>query len=117
MRLIDLADNIYVGVTSTTSASEWYMDKLQMKPVVVSGSDGDCVTLGFDKDLDIALFLGPRSEDQGPTPILQTSNAAKARDVLTMRGVNVGPLETDRQGTRYFTMRDLEGNEIEIAEM
>jgi hypothetical protein len=32
------------------------------------------------------------------------------------RGVNVGPIETDRQGTRYFAMQDLEGNAIEVSE-
>jgi hypothetical protein len=28
----------------------------------------------------------------------------------------VGALEEDRQGTRYFEMRDLEGNVVEVAE-
>jgi catechol 2,3-dioxygenase-like lactoylglutathione lyase family enzyme len=117
MRLIDLADNIYVGVTDTEAAARWYIEKLGMRRVVVSSGDGECVTLGFDKDMDVALALGPPGDFQSPTPILQTSNAAKAHELLTGRCVNVGPVEVDRQGTRYFVMKDVEGNEIEVAEM
>jgi hypothetical protein len=40
----------------------------------------------------------------------------KAREVLSSRGVNVGDVQEDRQGTQYFQMRDLEGNLIEVAE-
>jgi predicted enzyme related to lactoylglutathione lyase len=38
------------------------------------------------------------------------------RDVLAARGVNVGTIERDRQGTRYFEIRDPEGNEIEVVD-
>ena len=31
-------------------------------------------------------------------------------------GVNVGEIQQDRQGTRFFEMRDLENNVIEIVE-
>ena len=45
-----------------------------------------------------------------------TGNAAKAREWLLARGINVGPDQTDGQGTHYVEFRDLEDNIIEICE-
>jgi hypothetical protein len=92
MRLIDLADNIYVGVTDIEAASAWYIEHLQMRPVVISSDDASYVTLGFDKKADIALFLGPRTQESAPSPVFSTSNAEKAREMLDRRGVHVGPI-------------------------
>jgi hypothetical protein len=36
--------------------------------------------------------------------------------LLSSRGVSISPVDSDRQGTRYFVMRDLEGNEIDVTE-
>jgi len=47
---------------------------------------------------------------------IYASNVKKAREVLGSRGVNVGDIQEDRQGTHYFQMRDLEGNLIEVSE-
>lgn len=117
MRLIDLADNVAVEVMDPHGASAWYQQKLGMIPVTLGGTESENVTLAFDKNSDSALWLIPKSDDPGPTPILATTNASKANGTLSERGVSVGPVETDRQGTRYFVMRDVEGNEIEVAEM
>jgi predicted enzyme related to lactoylglutathione lyase len=35
---------------------------------------------------------------------------------MAARGVNVGIIERDRQGIRYFQIHDPEGNEIEVVE-
>jgi hypothetical protein len=48
--------------------------------------------------------------------MLYTSRIEKARDYLSSRGVNVDEIQQDRQGTRFFEMRDLESNVIEICE-
>jgi len=48
--------------------------------------------------------------------MLYASDVKKAREVLSSRGVNVGDIQEDRQGTHYFEMRDLEGNLIEVSE-
>jgi hypothetical protein len=47
---------------------------------------------------------------------MDTASAAKAREWLLARGVEVGPVQTDRQGTHFVEMRDLENNMIEICE-
>jgi hypothetical protein len=48
--------------------------------------------------------------------MLYTSRIEKAREYLTSRGVFVGEIQQDRQGTHFFEMRDLENNVIEICE-
>ncbi len=119
MRLLDLQDNLYIGVTDIQGASSWYQEKLELKPVTVTCEDvDDCITLGYsNKEEYPALALGPRTPEPGPRPIFSSGNCSKARDALLSRGINVGPLETDRQGTRYFVFRDMENNEIEVAEL
>jgi hypothetical protein len=47
---------------------------------------------------------------------MNASSVKKAREFLIARGVNVRPIQEDRQGTHFFEMRDLEGNVIEISE-
>ena len=78
-----------------------------------------CVALGFSKkDQTCIAVLGPRGKptDETTTPMLYASKIGKAREVLASRGVNVGEIQEDRQGTHYFEMRDLEGNVIEVSE-
>jgi hypothetical protein len=48
--------------------------------------------------------------------MLYTANIAKARDYLLARGVEATKIQRDRQNTKFFEMRDLEGNLIEICQ-
>ena len=50
------------------------------------------------------------------TRMLYSGALEKAHGWLNSRGVSVGPILTDRQGTRYFAMQDLEGNPLEVSE-
>jgi hypothetical protein len=69
------------------------------------------------KDQTCIAVLGPQGKPtDGTTPMLYASNIGKAREVLGSRGVYVGGIQQDRQGTHYFEMRDLEGNVIEVSE-
>ena len=72
--------------------------------------------LGFSTE-DCAVCLGPpgRSSEEF-THSMNASSVKKAREFLIARGVNVRPIQEDRQGTHFFEMRDLEGNVIEISE-
>ena len=117
MSLLRIPDPIYIGVTDAVAASLWYREKLGLQQVLAPTSDaGDCVSLAFSKRDETAIILGPRDSTTDQTPILYATNIGKAIDLLSSRGVSVTPLESDRQGTRYFVMRDLEGNEIEVTE-
>ena len=70
--------------------------------------------MGFSKnDQTCIAVLGPQSKPtDGTTPMLCASNIKKAREVLGSRGVNVGEIQQDRQGTHYFEMRDLVGTQL-----
>ncbi len=108
----------YIGVIDIAAATAWYIDKLGLRKVKVDLDDGeDCIALGFFKE-DYAICLGPTGRSSGEfTPMLNSGSLTKAREFLISRGVNVGEIQEDRQGTHFFEMRDLEGNLIEISEV
>ena len=117
MFLLQIPDSIYIGVTDAVAASVWYREKLGLQQVVAPTSDaGDCVSLAFSKQDEASIILGPRDSTTDQRPILYATDIRRARAQLSARGVSVTPIESDRQGTRYFVMRDLEANEIEVAE-
>jgi hypothetical protein len=118
MSLLAIADSFYIGVLDLAAATSWYIEKIGLQKIPAEMDDAEgCVTLGFSKKDRTAIALGPRGNPtDGTTPMLYASNVKKAREVLGSRGVNVGDVQEDRQGTHYFQMRDLEGNLIEVSE-
>lgn len=117
MSLLTIPDSIYIGVTDAAAASDWYKEKFGLQQVLLSMENAEeCISLAFSKRDETAIILGPRSAPTEAQPMLYASNIEKARDLLASRGVSVGPIEEDRQGTRHFMMRDLESNELEVTE-
>jgi|SRR5579871_3598545 catechol-2,3-dioxygenase len=117
MSLLRIADSIYLGVIDVASACTWYMDNLGLRQVISQADEEECTSLAFSKRDTAVITLGPRGRPtDSATPMLYASNVEKARDALLSRGVSVGAIEVDRQGTHYFLMRDLDGNQIEITE-
>jgi hypothetical protein len=118
MSLLAIADSFYIGVLDLTASTSWYIEKLGLQKVMVEMDDADgCVALGFSKKDQTAIALGPRGKPADEaTPRLYASNVKKASEILRSRGVNVGDVQQDRQGTQYFEIRDLEGNLIEVSE-
>jgi len=113
MPLLTIADSFYIGVLDVESATSWYIEKLWLQKVPAEMGDPEgCVALGFCKRIKPTS----PSSDLGSnrlmetTPMLYASNIKKAREVLGSRGLNVGEIQEDRQGTHYFEMRDLEGS-------
>jgi catechol 2,3-dioxygenase-like lactoylglutathione lyase family enzyme len=115
--LYNAGSSNYIGVVDITAATAWYIDKLGLRRIEVEQDDcEDCVALGFSKD-DYAVCLGPAGRPTDElTPMFNSSNLKKAREFLLARGVNVTDIQKDRQATKYFEMRDLEGNVIEVSE-
>ena len=118
MPLLTIADSFYIGVLDVESATSWYIEKLGLQKVPADMDDPEgCVALGFSNEDQTCAVLGPPGKPtDGTTPILYASNILKAREVLGSRGVIVGEVQEDRQGTHYFEMRDLEGTVIEVSE-
>jgi len=119
MSLFKPAGTNYIAVKDSAAAASWYKDKLGLRKINIELDDGG-IALGFSDD-QCALVLGsPLPPADGPpsgeTNMLYASNLKKAREFLSVRGVNVGDIQQDRQGTHYFEMRDPEGNVIEICE-
>jgi hypothetical protein len=111
-----IAESVYTGVLDVTAASLWYIEKLGLQEGVSMEDEEGCLSLGFSKKEMTSITVGPRGRaTDGNTPMLYASNVEKAREKLASRGVSVGPIEEDRQGTHYFVMRDLDGNQIEIT--
>jgi catechol 2,3-dioxygenase-like lactoylglutathione lyase family enzyme len=107
----------YVGVRDIQAAVAWYAEKLGLRPIKVEMDDcADCIVLGFSKE-EWAVTVGPiGASSEEFTHSFVTGNVTKAHEYLNSRGVQVSDIQQDRQGTRYFEMRDLEGNAIEITE-
>ena len=118
MSLLWVADSFYVGVRDVAAATAWYREKFGLKETSLElGEVEGCVGLAFPKALPAPIILGPVTVSTDTTTrMLYTSDVTTARKWLITRGVEAGAIETDRQGTKYFSIRDLEGNPIEVSE-
>lgn len=98
------------------SVLPWYVGKLGLSKLTFDRSDPGIATLRFKEDGNSVVLTTRSGFQTDKTPILFTRKIGKVRDVMTERGVNPGIIEKDRQGIRYFQIRDPEGNEIEVVE-
>lgn len=107
----------YMPVSNVEAATAWYRETFGVKPADIPLDDGeDCVALGFDEE-SCLFVLGPKGKSSGElTARLFTSKLEKSRDYLQSRGVPVGAIQQDEQGTHFFQASDVEGNPIEICE-
>jgi len=106
---------IVVAVRDVDAAAAWYKQKLELpeSQKIEDDETGGLELSTRHQEIKVLLFAGTDYPDR---PILNTRNAAKAREWLLARGVEAGPVQTDRQGTHFIEMHDLEGNSIEICE-
>ena len=118
MSLLWIAESFYVGVRHLASSTSWYIEKLGLKETDVElDEDVGCIALAFPKEAPTTIVLGPlKPATDTTTRMLYSGALEKAHGWLNSRGVSVGPILTDRQGTRYFAMQDLEGNPLEVSE-
>ena len=110
---------ITVGVREMTAATAWYKEKFGVRESGNKFEDGnpeDTELVSSDDREFVIILLAGVEESGDPPPIINTSDAKKAREWLAARGVNVSAVQADRQGTHYIEMRDLDNNLIEIAE-
>ena len=63
-----------------------------------------------------SITLTTKTEGTDKALILFAKSIRKMKEVLSARGIAVGAIEQDRQGTRYFEIHDPEGNAIEVVE-
>jgi len=112
-----IPQNARIFVRDVDSVAPWYVDKLGLRrsadsPWVESGA----ASYRFKEDGKSITLTTKTSYGTEKTLILLTKRIGRMRGVLSARGIDVGPIEQDRQGTRYFEIRDPEGNAIEIVD-
>jgi hypothetical protein len=84
MSLLRPGGTNHIGVRGLAAATAWYREKLGLPKIDDEMDEPEgCIALGFIKD-EYAITLGPpgRSKDSS-------------------RGVNIGEIQQDRQGTHY----------------
>jgi hypothetical protein len=109
----------YMPVRDLSAATRWYKEKFGLREIDIDMDEPEgCIALGFSKNPDdYAFTLGPIGKPTDElNPRLFTSNIKKAHEFLISCGVNTEEIQQDGQGTRFFTIRDLESNAIEISE-
>ena len=111
------APSVRVLVRDIDSVSPWYIEKLGLRKLAESpwGESG-VATFRFKEDGNSVVLTTRAGLGTGKTAMLFTKKIGRIRDVLVARGVKVGAIEQDRQGIRYFQIRDPEGNLIEVIE-
>jgi hypothetical protein len=81
-------------------------------------------TVAFQLGSDAGILIIALPDDKVPgtiepvpaVPTIFTDNIKQARGLLESRGVAVGPIRNDRQGTHYFEFRDADENLLEVSE-
>jgi predicted enzyme related to lactoylglutathione lyase len=104
-------------VRNIDSVSPWYIETLGLYKSTgnnVGNSSG--ATFRFKEDGNPVVLTTRDDLGLGQTPMLFTKKISKMKDLLAARGAEVGTIQRDRQGIRYFEIRDPEGNEIEVVE-
>lgn len=104
-------------VRDLDSASRWYADKfgLERQTDGVAGRP-EFAKLAFKQDGKSLVLAKTDGLTSDKRLILFTRKIGRMKDVLTARGVKVGAIEQDRQGTTFFEICDPDGNEIEIVQ-
>lgn len=112
-----ISSSTRIVVRDIDSVAPWYAEKLGLRKLSENprGETG-IATFRFKEDGNSVVLTTHGDFRTGKTPILFTKKIDKMREVMSARGVSVGMIEQDRQGTRYFQVRDPEGNEIEVVQ-
>jgi hypothetical protein len=115
-----IREDANITVRNPENCKNWYLqtfDAIVVDPKYVDLDDEEkdgCVFLGWQKNVP-SMCLMPGNPAQSVTSIACT-NLNKAADYLSRKGVTVSPIEEDRAGTKFFEMRDCEGNTVEFRE-
>lgn len=113
-------DTVIVRVGDLERARAWYEEKLAFRAAFTHDASRIVV---FDACGETSLTIwelgaGERKASGGEEasfPILYAEGIAAAHTALRERGVEVGEIEGEARGTQWFTLRDLEGNRLDVC--
>ena len=114
------AGDVVSEVHDVVAAQRWYSEKLGL-PYSSRDVEEASMELGYSAD-EVVVYLVEISGSERPNksmgrpPIMFVGKLADAHGHLSSRGVDVGPIQSDSGGNRFFRFRDLEGNELEVCQ-
>ena len=115
--LLAVSQPTYVAVRDIANAAPWYAEKFGLRKLAAAEqAQSDGATLQFNENTHPVILILKDPVAPRPAPVFFTHKVGKVRDALIARGVNAGPVQQDRQGTRFFELLDGEGNTIEVSE-
>jgi catechol 2,3-dioxygenase-like lactoylglutathione lyase family enzyme len=126
-----LDDNANLYVSNIETAEAWYRESLGFKTRPMT--DGD---EGEWSDVEAAIVCKFKQEEEEPgiyvmklvagaddgtrsdgsDAIFICRNLSEAADLLTWRGVSVGPVQEDGDGSKFFFVQDPDGNKLQVLE-
>jgi catechol 2,3-dioxygenase-like lactoylglutathione lyase family enzyme len=114
------AGDVVAKVHDVAAAQRWYSAKLGL---LYSSTDVEeaSMELGYSAE-QVVVYLVEISGNECPNkgtgrpPIMFVGGLGDAHKYLSTRGVDVGPIQSDSGGNRFFRFRDLEGNELEVCQ-
>lgn len=122
MKAIDFfGSDANVTVRDPESCKSWYCQIFEtqvMDPKYVDWDEDEkegCVFLGWEKDMP-SIYLLPGDPAKETVASISCTNLSKAADYFARKGVTVSPIQQDRAGTKFFEIRDCEGNTVEFCE-
>ena len=100
------------------AAARWYAQTFGCRFSETQDDDGQRnINLYFDEEDIEGFLLAPLTYPPNDLPpIIFTSNAVKANDQLSRKNIIAYPVQQDEQGTKFFEIRDCDGNALEISE-
>lgn len=112
-----IPENVRIAIRDMDYVAPWYADKLGLRRAAgASPAESGTATYKFNPDGKSIVLTTKTNYTTDRPLILFTKKIGRMRGILSERGVNVGPIEQDRQGTGYFEIHDPEGNAIEVVE-
>jgi predicted enzyme related to lactoylglutathione lyase len=112
-----MTENALIFVRDIDSVTPWYVEKLGLcRATHVRSREYDVATYKFKEDGRAVTLTTRMFSGTGKTLRLFTKHIGKMERILSARGIEVGPIHQDIQGTRYFEIHDPEGNVIEVVQ-
>lgn len=112
-----IPNNLRILVRDVSVVSPWYVEKLGLQKVTEKpGVESGAAIYKFKEDGNSVVLSTSGNFETHKTPIFFSKKISKIKNVLAARGIEVGTIEHDRQGFRYFQIHDPEGNVIEVVE-
>jgi catechol 2,3-dioxygenase-like lactoylglutathione lyase family enzyme len=112
-----IPSSVRIVVRDVSAVSPWYVEKLGLRKLAEKpGGESGAAIYKFKQDGNSVVLSTSRNWETHKTAILFSKKIGRIKDVLAARGIEVGTIEHDRQGIRYFEIHDPEGNVIEVVE-